>query len=102
LRNLIESGTVASELSKLTPKCGKIKVHHWAHKNDLNCDSWREPETEWHRQWKNRFPNDWQEVVKFDKEGNKHVADVFNPKIDLVIEHSFVKFYLASKNKKLT
>jgi len=61
-------------------------VHHWAHKNDLNCDSWREPETEWHRQWKNRFPNDWQEVVKFDKEGNKHVADVFNPKIDLVIE----------------
>jgi len=39
-------GTMASELSKLTPKCGKIKVHHWAHKNDLNCDSWREPETE--------------------------------------------------------
>lgn len=70
----------------LIPKCGKIKVHHWAHKNDFNCDSWWEPETEWHRQWKNKFPNDWQEVVKFDKEANKHIADVFNPKIDLVIE----------------
>ena len=33
-------------------KCGQIIVHHWAHKADLDCDCWYEPETEWHRGWK--------------------------------------------------
>jgi competence protein CoiA len=58
-------------------KCGIIKVHHWAHKSLKNCDPWWENETEWHRKWKNYFPNEWQEIIHFDEiTGEKHIADV--------------------------
>lgn len=33
-------------------KCGEIYIHHWAHVSGKDCDSWWEPETEWHRYWK--------------------------------------------------
>lgn len=71
----------------LIPKCGEFKVHHWAHKKGHNCDPWWEPETEWHRDWKNKFPPDWQETVKFDLVSNeKHIADIYIPTNDLTIE----------------
>lgn len=57
-------------------KCGQVKVWHWAHRGILNCDPWREPETEWHRAWKSRFPDDWQEVPLRAPEGELHRADV--------------------------
>jgi len=60
-------------------KCGLIKVWHWAHKSNKDCDNWYEPETQWHLEWKNKFPKEQQEV----KVG-KHRADI---KIkDMVIE----------------
>jgi hypothetical protein len=39
---------------------------------------WCVPEihTRWHQAWKNQFPEDWQEVVHFDENGEKHIADV--------------------------
>ena len=55
----------------LIAKCGKIKVHHWAHKKGHECDPWWEPETEWHRTWKSKFPTDWQETIKFDSQTNE-------------------------------
>jgi competence protein CoiA len=57
-------------------KCGKIKIRHWAHKGGHHCDPWWENETEWHRAWKNRFPTNWQEVVRKADNGAKHIADV--------------------------
>ena len=58
-------------------KCGERRIHHWAHRNNKNCDSWWEPETEWHRSWKNNFPDDWQEVFLVDaKTKELHIADV--------------------------
>lgn len=57
-------------------KCGALRVWHWAHKGKLLCDSWWEPETEWHRAWKGQFPVEWQEVVHFAADGEKHIADV--------------------------
>jgi len=33
-------------------KCGRQRVRHWADKSNVMCDSWWEPETEWHRFWK--------------------------------------------------
>ena len=59
---------------RVIAKCGEIKIWHWAHKS-MDCDPWHEPETQWHLQWKNEFPDDWQEVVI----GN-HRADVKTPK----------------------
>jgi competence protein CoiA len=58
-------------------KCGSKVVWHWAHKSLLQCDTWWEPETEWHRQWKDRFPSEWQEIVLQDERtGERHFADV--------------------------
>jgi len=71
---------------ELIAKCGNIKIRHWAHKKVQGCDSWWEPETEWHRKWKNKFPSEWQEIIKLSKTGEKHIADLYNPKMDLVIE----------------
>lgn len=63
--------------SELIAKCGEVKIHHWSHKGRRDCDPWWENETEWHRKWKNRFPESWQEVVLKDPDTKeKHVADV--------------------------
>lgn len=69
---------------KLIGKCGKIYIWHWQHVNNANCDLWKEGETDWHRAWKNKFPNEWQEKI-IDKDGEKHIADIFTSK-GIVIE----------------
>jgi len=79
--------------SEMVAKCGKVKVWHWAHKGTQSCDPWWESETEWHREWKNQFPNEWQEISHTDSvTGEKHIADVKTP-FGLVIEfqHSPIK-----------
>jgi hypothetical protein len=57
-------------------KCGEVRVWHWAHQGRRTCDPWWENETEWHRNWKDRFPKEWQEVVQQDRNGERHIADV--------------------------
>ena len=59
----------------LTPKCGRIRVPHWSHPRGHFDHHW-EPETEWHRRWKNMFPKDWQEVLHRAENGERHLADV--------------------------
>jgi competence protein CoiA len=67
-------------------KCGQMVLWHWAHKAGMHCDRWWEPETVWHRAWKDRFPLDWQEVViENPATGERHIADVRTPS-GLVIE----------------
>lgn len=63
--------------SEVVAKCGEQRTAHWAHKSVQECDTWHNTETEWHRMWKNRFPQEWQESIKHDdKTGEKHIADV--------------------------
>ena len=79
--------------SEMVARCGRYKIWHWAHKSKADCDPWWESEGEWHRAWKNKFPEDWQEVVHIDElTGEKHIADIKNP-YGLVIEfqHSNIK-----------
>lgn len=78
-------------------KCGDIKIWHWAHKSGFECDSFGEPETKWHLEWKDNFPEERQEVIiekniiqTIDKtkpfeELKKHVADV-KTKNGLILE----------------
>ncbi|NJC02623.1 competence CoiA-like predicted nuclease [Xanthomonas sp. 3272] len=68
-------------------KCGRFLVWHWSHLPGAECrDRWAEAETEWHRGWKNRFPNEWQEIACFDSALTEcHIADV-KTSADLVIE----------------
>lgn len=56
-------------------KCGKVKTWHWAHKSIDACDSWYEPETEWHRNWKLVFGKEHCEIILI-KDGKKHIADI--------------------------
>jgi len=60
----------------MVARCGEVRVWHWAHKGRLACDPWGENETEWHRAWKNQFPDDWQEIVHHAEDGERHIADV--------------------------
>lgn len=78
--------------SKLVAKCGEIKINHWAHIGNRNCDSWWENETEWHRSWKNNYPADWQEVFLPDEQmGEKHMADVRTThKLVIEFQHSHI------------
>ena len=70
--------------NEVIPKCGEIKIWHWAHKSGIECDSFKEPETEWHINWKERFPKEQQEVtIKKDK--GYHRADI-KTRTGLVIE----------------
>ena len=62
--------------SDMIAKCGEKYVWHWSHKGKRHCDIWWENETEWHRAWKNHFPEEWQEVVHRADDGEKHIADV--------------------------
>lgn len=70
------SGTCELHGCPVIAKCGSVKIWHWAHKGRRECDPWWENETEWHREWKNNFPKEWQEVIHIAENGEKHRADV--------------------------
>src|SRR5262249_40916688 len=55
---------------------GDIRRPHWAHRGTHTCDYLWELETEWHRAWKNQFPEDWQEEPHWSEAGERHIADV--------------------------
>jgi hypothetical protein len=96
------SGLCPGCLQPVIAKCGNVRIHHWAHRSKKMCDSWWEPETEWHRSWKNCFPNDWQEVFLPDQEtGEKHIADI-RTRHGIVIEfqHSHIEPQERIKREK--
>lgn len=86
------SGVCPGCNAEMLARCGTKKVWHWAHKGRRHCDPWWENETEWHRDWKARFPIDWQEVPARDETGELHIADIKTPH-GLVIEfqHSAIQ-----------
>ncbi|MCA8194087.1 competence protein CoiA [Burkholderia vietnamiensis] len=85
-------GTCVNPLcsSPMVARCGRVKVWHWAHKGKKPCDPWYESETQWHRDWKDKFPREWQEVVNQDAQsGEIHIADVKTPHgLVLEFQHS--------------
>jgi competence protein CoiA len=58
----------------LIPRCGEIVAWHWAHYARPECDPWWEPESRWHRTWKERVGPECREVVMGD-----HRADIRLP-----------------------
>ena len=84
--------------NEVIAKCGNINVWHWAHKTLLNCKYFERNETEWHRNWKARFLEEYREIrfPAYDSEGKKtaHIADVYLRNIDLAIEfqHSRITY----------
>lgn len=70
------SGARANEPGTNWPvvaKVGEVMMPHWARLPGGTPDPWSEPETEWHRTWKERLvPDDWQE---YTFPGGQHRAD---------------------------
>lgn len=76
----------------LVAKCGEVRIRHWAHQRTLLCDHWWENETEWHRNWKERFPTHWQEFLYRAENGEKHIADVRTDHAWVIeFQHSYIK-----------
>ncbi len=85
-------GTCKECGSELIARCGEVNVNHWAHKGKHNCDTRWENQGPWHRSWKDKFPNDWQEVTDYDDSGEKHIADVKTESgWVLEFQHSYLK-----------
>ena len=84
------SATCPHCCAPVVAKCGSKRVWHWAHTRDADCDTWSEPESEWHRQWKEVFPESWQEITCVDPiSGERHIADVRTPRgLVLEFQHS--------------
>lgn len=68
-------GTCPSCGGKVHSKCGDVNEWHWAHYNGENCDSWYEPESNWHLDWKMTFGKENAEQV-IRKNGKFHRADI--------------------------
>ena len=85
--------------SNLIAKCGSQKAWHWSHKGKRHCDHWWENETEWHRNWKDHFSSEWQEIVHLADDGEKHIADVKTPD-GLVIEFQHSAMTMDEKNAR--
>jgi competence protein CoiA len=75
--------------AEMVAKCGPRVVHHWAHAFRRNCDPWWENETQWHRDWKNLFPEGCREVNHVAPDGEIHRADIMTPTgIYIEVQHS--------------
>lgn len=75
--------------ASMLAKCGPRVMHHWAHQVRRNCDPWWENETEWHREWKNLFPESCREISHTAADGEVHRADIKTPTgIYVEVQHS--------------
>lgn len=76
----------------MVARCGEVYAPHWAHKGRRDCDPWWENETEWHRAWKGKFPESWQEIVHRADSGETHIADVKTDRGWVIeFQHSHIK-----------
>lgn len=67
-------------------KCGAIVTWHWAHVSVSDCDSWYESESEWHKQWKYKYPEELQEVTI-----GKHRADIVTENCEVIeLQNSYI------------
>ena len=68
---------------------GKIREHHFAHK-DVCTETWNyDNKTEWHKHWQSLFPNCTEELVK--KGDTVHIADVLINNCVIEFQHSPMK-----------
>lgn len=82
-------GTCPDCGAAMLAKCGTRVVHHWAHVSRRNCDPWWENETNWHREWKSKFPEECREVSHTAPDGEIHRADIKTPTgIVIEVQHS--------------
>ena len=68
----------------VTAKCGKVKIHHWAHESIQSCDPWSEHIGEWHKSWQDIVLEEYVEVSM-----GAHRADIQNTRGTVIeLQHS--------------
>jgi len=77
---------------KLIPKCGLINIWHWSHKNNTDCDTWYNGETEWHINWKLLVNQKYCEV-SIKKDNKIHRADILHPNWVIELQNSSISSY---------
>ena len=71
---------------KVLLRKGDIRAHHYAHCSGTVCrDGWHYDMSDWHQEWQNQFPLQYQEIVK-ELNGKKHRADVLVEAKKIVFE----------------
>ena len=71
---------------EMIAKCGDTNAHHWAHRRGEDCDTWREPMTDWHLAWQECFPEECREV--WVGPNMEHRADVKGQRKILEVQKS--------------
>lgn len=71
---------------EVVARVGSIKIPHWAHLSTA-CEFQRESETEWHREWKSKFPRKTRERYFV-----AHRADVCGNGMVLEFQHSTISY----------
>ena len=72
---------------------GNKRRHHFSHKSKSTCSESRFADMcEWHMNWQNKFPKDNIEVVKINRDGKKHIADVLINDNVIEFQHSHMSF----------
>lgn len=83
--------------NEVKAKCGDIKIWHFAHISLQDCDTWSEGETEWHREWKEMFPESEREIVikphRADIVHKGTVIEFQSKSLDLYSLYDREKFY---------
>lgn len=76
-------------------KCGAINIWHFAHVSLKDCDTWSEGETEWHRKWKEFFPEHEREVII-----QPHRADVVHKGTVIEFQSKALDYYSMQEREE--
>jgi len=81
-------------------RCGGTNANHWAHYEEESCESWSEPETEWHKNWKLVFGKENSEII-IEKDGKRHIADVLTSNHFVIeFQHSPISIITIENREK--
>ncbi len=84
---------------RVNARCGEINIWHWAHRKNEDCDSWYEPETAWHQNWKLVFGKEHCEQV-ITKNNVRHIADIFtNNQVVIELQNSPIQIKVVRKRE---
>jgi len=73
---------------EMIPKCGDIKIWHWAHKHNQTCDYSNKVETYWHLKWK-KMVKEKNCEVRTEKKDELKIADIKNDSEKVIeLQHS--------------
>jgi hypothetical protein len=75
---------------------------HFAHRHGVICDSWYEPESDWHINWKNTVPINQREVTVIKKDGTRHIVDIQTPKLKIAVELQYSSLSPSDRDERIS